>query len=333
MKTQHRSTSPHKTPEGFQSLSPELVLVAAEQAGFQVTGEILQLNSYENRVFDLRLEADEGAPPTGSRPSVIAKFYRPKRWSRPQVDEEHAFLRELKKEGIPVVPASHVCEVEGYIACFFPKGLGRLPSEFLSKDLKSLGGLLARLHNVGGLSQFVERPQLGEFPWNPEENIDLLAEWISPEVRTRYLDAASTLVDRFFSEVDPQSFLRIHGDFHRGNLLAQAGPNPEQAFLLVDFDDCCMGPSMQDLWMIWTALETDEERQLLRDGYDEFRRFPEHELEWVSALRGMRIVNYAAWIARRWQDPAFPLIFPQFVNYNYWAEETEALERLAWDTK
>ena len=308
--------------QGFHNLDPELVLKATELAGFQPTGEFTQLNSYENRVFDIRTE-DE------LQPRVIAKFYRPNRWSGECILEEHAFLQELADEGIPAVTAltqknsSTLNSFEEMYVAFFPKVLGRMPVEFLGNDLLSVGRRIAQMHNVGAKHDFSYRPVIAEHPWTPWETLDYLSEWVSPEVWSRYEKAAETVIESLNSKVNPDEFIRIHGDCHRGNLLTN-----DKEFFFVDFDDTCMGPAVQDFWMLFSSLESQKEQELLIQGYEEFREFPYHQLNWIDELRGLRILSYAGWIARRWTDPSFPKIFPDFNSFSYWAEETEALEKI-----
>lgn len=312
----------------FYNLDPEKVLAAAEQAGFYPTGEFTQLNSYENRVFDLRLE--ENLPGTSNK-NIIAKFYRPQRWSQEALREEHEFLLSLKAEGIPAVAplllpnGKTLLEQDGIFVTFFPKVLGRMPQEFLQDDLLKVGRLMAQVHNVGSLKKAPARPTMdGADAW---QTLDLLQTWIAPEVRHRYNTAAELILEAIQDTFDPSEFIRIHGDCHKGNLL-----NNGQQFFLVDFDDFVNGPVMQDFWMLLSGDEDqieDEKFQII-DGYEELREFPHHQWQWIPLLRGLRIISYAGWIAKRWQDPSFPRLFPDYNTYSYWAEEVEALEKIAW---
>lgn len=298
---------------------------ATEKAGFEPTGEFSQLNSYENRVFDLRLENKD-------LPRVIAKFYRPGRWSLEAIHEEHAFLLDLTAEGIPAVAplrqknGSTLSEIAGMPLAFFPKVLGRMPDEFLGDDLQQIGRLLARIHNVGAQKKFKHRAELGSSPWTAWESLELLSHWVAPEVWPRYEAAAIQILEDLEDLWRPELFLRIHGDCHRGNLLL------DKSFFFVDFDDSMMGPEIQDFWMLFQS-SNPEEKQAILSGYEELRDFPAEQWELLPALRGLRIVSYSAWIARRWQDPSFPRLFPLFRDYTFWAEETEALEGIAWTQK
>ncbi|MCX7979117.1 MAG: serine/threonine protein kinase [Bdellovibrionaceae bacterium] len=312
------------TGSDFYLLTPDAVLQAAEFAGFRPTGELTQLNSYENRVFDLRLEDGK---------NIIAKFYRPQRWSEKSILEEHSFLKELRSEGIEVIAPLEIHAEKTLLrwnnlwTAFFPKFRGRLPNELLPNDRRKVGRLLARIHNVGAQKEFRHRPVMDESWQNAFSALKVLEPIISLELKGRYLEAAETIIEAHRDIIDPKEFIRIHGDVHRGNLLTDT-----REFFFVDFDDCMMGPVVQDFWMLLSGdNETDiAELEEILSGYEELRSFPEHQWEWVPILRGLRIIGYAAWIARRWQDPSFPRIFPEFGTYRYWAEETESLEKIAW---
>lgn len=308
----------------FYNLHPDTVLKAAEACGFQTTGEFYQLNSYENRVFDIRLEGQE---------AVIAKYYRPQRWSTEAIMDEHEFLWELKSEDIeaiaPLILPNEmtVSIVDGMNVAYFPKMRGRMPQEFLGDQLKQVGRLLARVHNIGAQHPAEYRPVMDTSYYGGWDTLDFLAEWITPELRNRYLQAAETILRKVDEVVNPSEFIRIHGDCHKGNLLHNG-----KEFFLVDFDDCANGPVVQDFWMLFSGDNDSfsEERDLILSGYEELREFPWHQFDWVPLLRGQRIISYAGWIAKRWEDPSFPRIFPEFNTYRYWAEEVEALERIAW---
>jgi Ser/Thr protein kinase RdoA (MazF antagonist) len=273
----------------FFALDPELVLSATEQAGFHPTGEFTQLNSYENRVFDIRLEDHD-------MPRVIAKFYRPGRWSREAILEEHDFLFDLNKEGMKAVAPlpqrgdATLTQHQGMFFALFPKVLGRMPEEFLGEDLKQVGRSLARLHNVGASQRFRYRPLLGATPANPWEILEFLSSWVAPEVWPRYESAAIHIIENIEQQIDPREFIRIHGDCHRGNLLFN------KEFYFVDFDDSMMGPAVQDFWMLFSSDQDQEkqaEQELILSGYEELREFPHHQWDWIPMLRGLRIISYA----------------------------------------
>ena len=313
----------------FFELSPEKVMRAVEDRGFLTTGKFYQLNSYENRVFDIVLEEQ---PSFLSNKHVIAKFYRPGKWSLKALQEEHDFLHELKSEQIPVVAplridGKTVFETDGMYMTLFEKTLGRMPQEFVNNELEQVGRLIAQLHNIGAQKKFKERPTLlsqSHLGWRA---LNILSDWVVPEIWVRYQVAAQRILDYLEEFLEPHSFTRIHGDCHKGNLLSN-GMN----FFFVDFDDALNGPAVQDFWMLLSGSpeDSDEELSQLLKGYEELRDFDDAELDLIPALRGLRILSYAAWIAARWQDPSFPRLFPNFNTYVYWAEEVEALEKIAW---
>lgn len=314
----------------FFSLSPDVVLQSVEKQGYLATGELYQLNSYENRVFNIRLEASALQTET----QIIGKYYRPGRWSLAALKDEHDFLLELKNEGIEVVAPlllknqSTLDTLPGPIYySLFPKKTGRMPEEFMSGDWERIGSLLARLHNCGAQKKFHHRPTMGTPQHLGWQSLDVLEQWVSPEIWSRYENACLDILDFLDERLDPNSFLRIHGDCHRGNILS-TGEN----FFFVDFDDCINGPAVQDLWMLLPGdiKETPLELEQFLTGYSQFRDFHQKDLQLIPALRGLRIFSYAAWIANRWKDPSFPRLFPQFNSYNYWSEEVESLERMAW---
>lgn len=312
--------------QSFYQLEPETVMLATEDAGFFPTGEFQQLNSYENRVFDLKIEADRGLADSDR---VIAKFYRPGRWSKKAILEEHAFLQELSEENFPVPVAyklnngSTVLEAGSIFAAFFPKIKGRMPDEFIGNDLHQVGRRLAHLHNIGEQSDFKFRPIFNQTPYNGDEQLDLLQSWIYPEVQGKYTELAEDILSYADELIDPQNFQRIHGDCHRGNLL-----NNTKEFFFVDFDDSMMGPVEQDFWMLMSGFSSQEEEENFLAGYSELRTFNRQNKKLFPVLRGLRILHYSAWIARRWEDPSFPKLFPDFKNYNYWATEIDNLERI-----
>lgn len=315
----------------FYNLDPEKVLQAAEEAGYRPTGEFTQLNSYENRVFDIKLE--EPLESQSQNKNIIAKFYRPHRWSKEAILEEHEFLQALKLEGIPAVAPliqrgrTSLIEVDRMYVAFFPKVLGRMPQEFLYDDFKKVGRLIAQVHNVGARKKALHRPQLDTSYNGGWDTLDELQKWITPELRHRYTLAAEEILFSIDETFDSSEFIRIHGDCHRGNLLDNG-----QQFFLVDFDDFLNGPVIQDFWMLMSGDEESKnaERDQIMAGYEELREFPDYQWSWIPLLRGLRIVSYAGWIAKRWGDPSFPRLFPEFNTYRYWAEEVEALEKIAW---
>jgi Ser/Thr protein kinase RdoA (MazF antagonist) len=317
-----------KGMELFYQLTPDFVLDSVESCGWRPTGEYLQLNSYENRVYSLRLEEPPGA-------QIIAKFYRPGRWSEAAIREEHEFLHELQSQGVAVIAPEKqkngdtLSLHQGLWAAIFPKARGRMPQEFGPEDLTSLGRVLARLHNVGASQPSRHRPILDaeHMGWPA---LEILRPRIAPDLRARYEDAAETILSYLDENLDARSFQRIHGDCHRGNVLQTDEPGKPREFFLIDFDDFGMGPIVQDFWMLFRHDEDfGDELDAFLAGYTELRDFDEDQLHLMEPLRGLRILHYAAWIARRWSDPSFPQIFPQYGSDAYWFEEIQALEKVA----
>jgi Ser/Thr protein kinase RdoA (MazF antagonist) len=317
----------------FDRLEPDLILHAIEAAGFVTTGEYSQLNSYENRVFDIRLEASSRAISPEDR--VIAKFYRPHRWSQEAIHDEHSFLDELRLEGIPAIApmilknGQTTMDIEGYRMALFPRVVGRMPQEFLGDQLKQVGRTLARIHNIGARSKAKHRPNLTaqEYGWKA---LDRLERFVYPELWQRYQDTCITILEYLEDELDEDQFIRIHGDCHRGNLLHSG-----TEFFFVDFDDFCNGPVVQDFWMLLSgSIDEDDsaaaEQELICAGYEELREIPD-QFYLFQPLRGLRIIHYAGWIAQRWNDPFFKQIFPDFTGYNYWLDELNRLQKIAGD--
>lgn len=318
--------------KGFYNLDPNLILDVAEKHGFQVTGELNQLNSYENRVFDVKLNSGE---------AVIAKFYRPGRWSAETILDEHHFISELKNEQIGVasaiqinsglktklnIPNKTLGEVDGIYFAFFEKVRGRLLQEINEPQFKKLGRWLARLHNVGSKTKAFNRAMIGPSDDERWPYLEKLLRQVSPEVLGRYETAAIKIFEALDDSLPEFPYIRLHGDLHRGNILEDS----QQEFIVVDFDDMINGPEVQDFWMLMPSADTNSpEFNTLINAYSELREFPYEQLELIPLLRGYRIINYAIWIMNRWDDPSFPRLFPDFGSYSYWAEETENLEKIS----
>ncbi len=319
----------------FDALQPQLILDAIEAGGFRTTGEYSQLNSYENRVFDVRLESSSKSISPVDR--VIAKFYRPNRWSFEAIQDEHDFLSDLEQEAIPacgpmqLANGKTILEFEGYKMALFPRIVGRMPDEFLGGQLKQVGRTLARIHNVGARHAAEHRPYLTTeyYGWPA---LNRLERYVYPELWNRYEQTCIDILNKIEDMLEDVSFLRIHGDCHKGNLLQQA--SGERDFIFVDFDDFCNGPVVQDFWMLLSGGEDDEESQVERaeivKGYEELRTLPD-EFHLFEPLRALRIIHYAGWIAQRWNDPFFQRVFPEFTSYNYWLDELSRLEKIARD--
>lgn len=298
----------------FFQLTPDRVLAAIETHGFLTTGRYRVLNSYENRVFDVELESGE---------SIIAKFYRPYRWSQATILDEHHFLQELHNEGLPVANPfklnthSTLATHDGLMMALFPKVRGRLVEEILPDQVPSLGRWLARLHNVGAKDKALHRPSL-----KPQKHrLELIQQHIPIELWTSYRNIAEDIFDYLDSALPNFNFLRVHGDFHRGNLLWN------QDWTLIDFDDFMMAPAAQDFWIILTQL-SDEDQFRFVEAYRELRSWDEEEQYLLEPLRAYRIIHYSTWIAERWDDPSFPHLFPGFHDFNFWSNELLALQKI-----
>ena len=309
-------------PGDFAGLTPDLVLDAVEEAGFAATGHCTPLTCLENRVYDLRLE-DGG--------HVVAKFYRPGRWDREGLAEEHRFLAELAAAEIPVVvplplrDGASLARAERFLFALWPRAGGRSPDELREADLAVLGRLLGRLHNVGAAGSARGRGRL-DAASRVAEPLRVLEEggFLPGAVAQRYRSAATRLGEAYETRAAGVPLHRIHGDCHRGNLLRR-----DDAFVLLDFDDFTVGPAAADVWMLLPGRDAEaaQQRTRLVAAYREFRPFDPRWLDLVEPLRALRFVSYAAWVARRWSDPSFPDAFPHFGSEAYWERETEDLER------
>ncbi len=312
----------------YSGLTPDVVLNALEGIGLPCDGALLALNSYENRVYQLGL-AD--APP------VVAKFYRPGRWSDAAILEEHAFTLELQAREIPVVAPLSLAggktlhAAEGFRFAVFPRRGGRAPELDRPDTLQWMGRFLGRIHAVGAVTPFRERPTLNIASFGEDSRAYLLAHGFLPadllDAWRSVADQALDGVRRCYERAGAIPSIRLHGDCHAGNVLwTEAGPH------FVDFDDCRMGPSVQDLWMLLSGERADMTRQLVDvlTGYEDFCAFDARELHLVEALRTLRLLHYSAWLARRWEDPAFPAAFPWFNSQRYWQDRIlELREQIA----
>ncbi|MGH1468139.1 MAG: serine/threonine protein kinase [Bdellovibrionales bacterium] len=314
----------------FYSLTPDAALESIEKQGFELTGRYTQLNSYENRVFSLELEAPDESPNL----EIIAKFYRPGRWSKEAILEEHSFLKELNTAGVPAIaPLSINGETifpTGEIhSTIFPKALGRIPQELSQEELKQVGRLLARLHNVGAQSTAKHRPTISTKTYG-DNSLQIISPLIPQELSQRYLNAADDVLNFLDERLDESKYIRIHGDCHKGNLLQTDPIKGPKEYFFVDFDDFCNGPVVQDFWMLFSGDNENLEKDSILSGYTELRTFDESDFELMNGLRGLRMIYYSSWIAMRWEDPSFQKIFDNFKSYNYWADQTDQLEKIIW---
>jgi Ser/Thr protein kinase RdoA (MazF antagonist) len=311
----------------FTALTPDAVLDALDSIGLRGDGRLLALNSYENRVYQAGME--DGPP-------LVAKFYRPERWTDAQILEEHAFVAELAEREIPVVPALEINGrtlhlYEGFRFSVFSKHGGRAPELDDSDTLEWMGRFIARIHAVGALENYHHRPALDIASFGVETSTYLLEhDFIPSELVEVYRGVVAQALDgvrRCYDRASDVKTLRLHGDCHPGNVLwTDDGPH------FVDFDDSRMGPAVQDLWMLLSGERAEMTRQLsdLLAGYEDFCEFDTRELHLVEALRTLRLIHYAAWIARRWDDSAFTTAFPWFNTQRYWQDRIlELREQIA----
>ena len=303
----------------YSGLTPDAVLDALASAGFAGDGRLLALNSYENRVYQVWLEDT-------SLDSVVAKFYRPGRWSEAQILEEHAFAAELAEREIPVVaPLSAsgrtLYRHAGYLFAVYPRRGGRTPELEDPETLEWMGRFIGRIHAVGATRPFTGRPALDIETFGREPRDWLLSSGFVPADLLAAWKSATALalegVARCYERAGAVRTLRLHGDCHAGNVLwTDDGPH------FVDFDDCRTGPAVQDLWMLLSGDRALMTRQLsdVLAGYEDFHEFDPRELQLLEALRTLRLIHYSAWLARRWDDPAFPAAFPWFNTQRYWQD-------------
>lgn len=322
-------TSSQPSSQPYADLNPDTVLDALEAAGFPVDGRLLALNSFENRVYQVGL--DEGTP-------VIAKFYRPARWSDEAILEEHAFSLELAEREIPVVPplrlpsGDTLAHHAGHRFAVFPRRGGRAPELDRSDTLEWIGRFMGRIHAVGAVRPYMHRPALDIASFGDEPAAYVLDHgFVPPELEKVYRGVVAQALDGVraaFERAGNVTRIRTHGDCHVGNMLWVEGQGPH----FVDFDDSRMAPAIQDLWMLLSGEREDRVRQLgdVLAGYEEFCEFDLRELHLVEALRTLRLIHHSGWIARRWQDPAFPAAFPWFDTPRYWeARVLELREQIA----
>ncbi len=320
----------------FSGLTPDVVLNAIDALGLYTSGQLLALNSYENRVYQIGLDE----PLEGSGKFIVAKFYRPGRWTDAQILEEHAFVAELEANEVPAVPAltlrgATLHTFEGFRYSVFVRRGGRAP-ELGDRNVREwLGRFIGRLHSTGARRAYRERPALDVETFGREPSAYLLAhEWLPSDVREVYRGVVAQALDGVaacYARAGDVASLRLHGDCHEGNVLwydglKESGPH------FVDFDDSRMGPAVQDLWMLLSGDRTETQDQLadVIAGYEDFAEFDRRQLHLIEALRTLRLIHYSAWIARRWHDPAFPAAFPWFNTPRYWeARILELREQIA----
>ena len=309
-------------PHPYDRLTPDVIIAAVESVGYVSDRRILALNSYENRVYQVGIEQSQ---------PLVTKFYRPGRWSDAAIQEEHGFALELAAAEVPVVPpivhdGRTLFEYEQFRFALFERKGGRWPELGTRTEREWMGRFLGRIHVIGRKLRFRHRERLDIERMGDQSRLYLLDEgWIPPHLESAYETVTADLMEQIraaFESARDVTELRLHGDCHRGNILwTDAGPH------FVDLDDCIMGPAIQDIWMLLSGTRSEMGEQLaqLLEGYGQFADFDLRELNLIESLRTLRMINYSAWLARRWSDPAFPAAFPWFTEPRYWENQVLAL--------
>ena len=317
---------PAATPVDYSGLTPDTLLDAIEDCGYRTDGRLLALNSYENRVYQVGVE--DATP-------IIVKIYRPGRWSNEAILEEHAFALELAEAELPVIAplsidGSTLHDWQGYRLAVYPRQSGHWPELNSREEREWMGRFIARMHAVGATRPFSHRPVLDIDSFGHQSRTFLLENnFIPAHIEEAYTTLSQDLlvqISAIFAGAGNIRQLRLHGDCHPGNILwTEQGPH------FVDLDDCRTGPAMQDIWMLISGDRHEMQSQLIDiiEGYDQFYDFDTRELQLIEPLRTLRIIHYAAWLARRWEDPAFPRAFPWFNTARYWEDHVLALREQA----
>ena len=310
----------------YAALTPDVVLDALSDLGLAVDGRMTALSSYENRVYQVMLDDNS---------SLVAKFYRPERWSDAQILEEHSFAAELMADEVPLVgplnlQGKTLHHAHGFAFSVSPRRGGRMPELDDAEVLEWIGRFIARIHNVGARHAFATRPTLNVATFAVESRDWLLAQNIIPldqqSAWREVCDQAIALAENAFS-AHPAHHIRLHGDCHPGNILWTPTDLPNGGPHFVDLDDARMGPAVQDLWMLLSGERAQRTLQLsmLLDGYEQMRELDRSELALIEPLRTLRLIHYSAWLARRQDDPAFVQHFSWFGSSDYWAGQTHML--------
>ena len=315
-------TNESSAEQPFAGLTPDVVIESLERLGIECDGRLFALNSYENRVYQVGVGAQE---------MRVLKFYRPGRWTDAQILEEHAFTRELLAADLPVaapeiIDGTTLLHHAGLRYALFPRLAARAVEIDARGSLELIGRTLGRMHAVGARARFAVRPALTSerLGWHARDVL-LDSPLLDESLADKYAEVSGELleaVDAAIERAGPTASIRLHGDCHLGNILwNERGP------VFVDLDDCMMGPRVQDLWMFLSGSEDEREAQWreLVAGYRQFHDVEEFERELVEPLRALRMVHHAAWIASRWNDPAFPRAFPWFTSPRFWEEHVSDL--------
>ena len=307
--------------EYFYELTPEVIHDAFGEAGLELQPTLRWLNSLENRVVGVEdLEGERW----------VGKFYRPGRWSRKALEEEHAFMRELFEADLPVRPpvplenGKSVGETKGIFFTIFPHHFGRMPDEIDFEQAHTLGSLVARIHRQGQRREHRHRRRVGPTDWGLK-NLEALEkeEVVPPGIWRTYNGLVRELCDLVRDLFEGFEEMRLHGDLHRGNILCGS-----HGISFVDFDDTTMGPAIQDLWMLLPGRDNEAIalRETFLESYESIRPFERDELALIEPLRALKFVRHAAWVARRRKDPAFQRLYPDVETHSYWRRELEDLE-------
>ncbi|WP_298628248.1 serine/threonine protein kinase [uncultured Legionella sp.] len=322
----------HDNQTPYAQLNPEFILDAIEHIGFRCSGSLLALNSYENRVYQIGIEDSD---------PLIAKFYRPHRWSSEAILEEHQFSLELAHHEIPIIAPLLINDQtlhhhSEFRFALFPKRGGHALELDNNEQLEWMGRFLGRLHRVSACRSFQHRSQLnvqnyGHNPYTLLLENNFIPDYLKDNF-CKTVETALEKIKQIFQEIGQVTQIRVHGDCHAGNVLwSESGPH------IVDLDDCLMGPAIQDIWMLLSGTPEHMEQQLdkILQGYNEFHHFNPSERHLIEPLRTLRMLHYSGWLAKRWNDPAFPLSFPWFNTPAHWQnqladlnEQIELLDRI-----
>ena len=317
----------------FFNLTPETILDAIDAIGFKTTGRCLPLNSIENRVYEVEIDRPESEIKTVSDHFIVTKFYRPGRWTKEQILEEHEFMYDLVEAEVPVIAPIKIngetlfeLKDAHLFYCVYEKRGGRNPEELNEEQLEIMGRSLARIHLIGSLKKSNHRIHLSPETYG-EANLKYLesTNFIFGEVRETYIQIAQQIIQEskdLFKGISPQ---RIHGDFHRGNIILRGDDS-----YFVDFDDMVMGPVVQDVWPVCTGDDEGslKDRAIFLEAYDSIKSFPYEQLKLIPCLRALRLIHFSAWIAKRWDDPSFKHTFSYFESPNYWYGQMNDLRAL-----
>lgn len=310
----------------FFELTPEAILSAIDSIGFETTGRVLTLNSMENRVYEVEVSKDRD-----TEYSIIAKFYRPGRWSEKQILDEHQFLLDLDESEVPVIPPIKIDQktlfqdqASKLYFALFPKKGGRAPDEMSFEQLEILGRQLARLHNIGAQNKAQYRLNLDVQTFGRSNLNYLMSNKLIPKhIESSYQKIAESL----FQEIEPLfksiSYQRIHGDCHLGNIIYRE----HEGMFFIDFDDMLMGPAVQDIWLIVPGRDQEAliQRDIFLEAYQTMRDFNFFELRLIEPLRALRYIHFTSWMAKRWEDPSFKQAFPFFGDESYWQKQIQDL--------